>query len=231
MENQLKPVEVICPLYDFNCLQNPRIKINFMRFHAFSLDYRQEQQDDPAPELQGSHRAAGLANVHRNFQSVRQAYESDSWRLRGVQKNQAEEHQITGSWGKTSTGFCAIAWWKHRFIDRWRSTTPRRRFTPRSHRIWSWTRNWQSCWTRNARTDVCSSTCRTSRTSSWNGWTVSCRNFPFILVLINFVTRSQSHMAPQMQGMRGPPPMVPGMAPRGPPPGMMRPGGPGFPPR
>lgn len=39
-------------------------------------------------------------------------------------------------------------------------------------------------------------------------------------------------MAPQMQGMRGPPPMVPGMPPRGPPPGMMRPGGPqGFGPR
>lgn len=38
-----------------------------------------------------------------------------------------------------------------------------------------------------------------------------------------------SHMAPQMAGMRGPPPMVPGM-PRPPPPGMMR-GGPGFPPR
>lgn len=43
---------------------------------------------------------------------------------------------------------------------------------------------------------------------------------------------SQSHMAPQMQGIRGPPPqmqgMVPGMPPRGPPPGMMRPN---FPPR
>ncbi|CRK89948.1 CLUMA_CG003677, isoform A [Clunio marinus] len=37
-----------------------------------------------------------------------------------------------------------------------------------------------------------------------------------------------AHMAPQP--MRGPPPMVPGMPPRMPP-GMMRPGGPGFPPR
>lgn len=60
----------------------------------------------------------------------------------------------------------------------------------------------------------------------------------FLLVNVIHVSfSSQSHMAPQMQaGIRGPPPMVPGMPPRGGPPGpppgmMMRPGGPGFPPR
>lgn len=57
----------------------------------------------------------------------------------------------------------------------------------------------------------------------------------FFVNIAYIYARSQSHMAPQMGGMRGPPlgapPMVPGMSlaprgPAGPPPGMMR-----FPPR
>lgn len=42
------------------------------------LDYRQEQQDDPALKLPSSDRAARFAHLHRHVQGVRQAHESDS---------------------------------------------------------------------------------------------------------------------------------------------------------
>lgn len=48
------------------------------------VDYRQEQQNDSAPELSGANRTAGLANFHRYLQGLRQTYELDSRGLRGI---------------------------------------------------------------------------------------------------------------------------------------------------